>query len=140
MPLCRQRQYSQSTMHQTTTAHTNLLRPTQERRRWWYMGYYLSHFNIEEFQTYCGEDGRLHLEFDEHSELSAPSYFLIIRNSNRHSFVWIHHSPENRLGIDLAIDVIMPKQQSKTADKSTQIKSGRQTLQCLCCPSILTIC
>ena len=64
------------------------------------MGYYHSHFNVKEFKTYRSEDGRLHLlELHKHSELTVPTDFLIIRNSDHHSFVWVHHSQEISCGL-----------------------------------------
>ena len=66
------------------------------------MGYYHRHFHGEEFKTYRGEHGRLHLEFHEHSdwpEQLSTSDFLVIRNSDHHSFIWIHHSPEDSFGL-----------------------------------------
>jgi hypothetical protein len=66
------------------------------------MGYYRHHFHAEEFKTYCGEHGCLHLEFHKHSdwpEQLSTLDFLVIRNSNYHSFVWIHHSPEDSWGL-----------------------------------------
>ena len=64
------------------------------------MGYYHRHFHAEEFKTYRGEHGRLHLHFHEHSdepEQLSTSDFFVIRNSDRHSFIWIHHSPEDSI-------------------------------------------
>ena len=89
-------------MRSTPTAHTIILRPTIERRRRWYMAYYRRHFNVEEFKTYQDEHGRLHLRFHKHSDvpeqLSSSDYF-VIRNSDCHSFIWIHHSPEDSIGL-----------------------------------------
>ncbi len=98
----RQRRYSRTNTHWTLTAHTILLRPTLERRKGWYMGYYHHHFHAEEFKTYRGKHGHLHIEFHEHSdwpEQLSTSDFLVIRNSDCHSFVWIHHSPEDSFGL-----------------------------------------
>ncbi len=98
----RQRCYSQTTVRWIFTAHIILLQPTLEKRKRWYMGYYHPYFHAEEFKTYGDEHGRLHLEFHEHSdwpEQLSTLDFLIIRNSDHHSFVWIHHSPENSWGL-----------------------------------------
>ena len=93
MQLCSQRQNSPTTTCQTT-AHTILLQPTLERRRWWYMGYYCCHFTVEEFKTYHGEDGRWHFVEHKQEALTATMDFLIICNRDSRSFVWIHHSLE----------------------------------------------
>ncbi len=86
----RHRRYSRTNTRWTPKAHTILLRPTLERRKRWYMAYYRRHFHAEEFKTYPDEHGCLHLHFHEHSdepEQLSTSDFLVIRNSNRHSFI-----------------------------------------------------
>ena len=99
----RQRRYSRTSNKRfTPTDRTILLRPTVERRRRWYMAYYRRHFNVEEFKTYQDEHGRLHLRVHERSDLPeqlSPSDYLVIHNSDRHSFIWIHHSPEDSFGL-----------------------------------------
>ena len=99
MQLTRQhRQYSRTNTRSTPTAHTIILRPTLERYKCWYMAYYRCHFHAEEFKTYRDEHGHLHLRFHEHSDVPeqlSPSDYFVIRNSDRHSFIWIHHSPED---------------------------------------------
>ena len=89
-------------MRVTLTTHTILLQPTLERCKQWCMGYYRHCLHAEEFKTHRGEHGRLDLEFHKHSdwpEQLSPSDFLIIRNSNCHSFVWINHSSEDSFGL-----------------------------------------
>ncbi len=98
----QQRRYSRTSTRWTPTAHTIILRPTIERRRHWYRAYYRCHFNVEEFKTYQDEHGCLHLRFHEHSDVPeqlSPSDYFVIRNSDRHTFIWIHHSPEDSIGL-----------------------------------------